>query len=115
MSTFEVNPPYITGAPGLMICTNVMPASASAFCWASAPASVIGAIAPASVNGVTTIGWLCCGELDHALRHRDVEAQRRVGVDDRDDRRLAVERGLVDAAGDAHHLQQSRLRCRPRL
>ena len=35
-----------------------MPASASAFCWASAPASVTGAIAPASVNGVITTGWL---------------------------------------------------------
>ena len=35
-----------------------MPASASAFCWATAPASVIGAIAPDSVNGVITITWL---------------------------------------------------------
>ena len=31
--------------------------SASAFCWAIAPASVAGLIAPASVNGVATIGW----------------------------------------------------------
>ena len=35
-----------------------MPASASAFCWTSAPATVIGAIAPASVNGVKITGWL---------------------------------------------------------
>ena len=35
-----------------------MPASASAFCWATAPASVIGAIAPDNVNGVITITWL---------------------------------------------------------
>ena len=35
-----------------------MPASASAFCWATAPARVIGAIAPDSVNGVITITWL---------------------------------------------------------
>ena len=56
MSTLEVNPPYITGAPGLMVCTKVIPPRASAFCCATAPASVMGAIAPASVNGVTTIG-----------------------------------------------------------
>ena len=31
--------------------------SASAFCWASAPASETGVIAPASVNGVATTGW----------------------------------------------------------
>ncbi len=34
-----------------------MTPSASAFCCASAPASVIGHIAPASVNGVTITGW----------------------------------------------------------
>jgi hypothetical protein len=58
MSTLEVNPPYITGAPGFTVCTKVMPPRASAFCCATAPARVIGAIAPASVKGVTTIGWL---------------------------------------------------------
>ena len=41
-----------------MLSVNVMPARASAFCWASAPASVIGAIAPDRVNGVITISWL---------------------------------------------------------
>ena len=35
-----------------------MPASASAFCWATAPASVTGAVAPANVNGVITTTWL---------------------------------------------------------
>jgi hypothetical protein len=59
MSTFEVKPPYITGQPGLTHWANAMPASASAFCCTSAPATVIGAMAPASVNGVITIGWLC--------------------------------------------------------
>ena len=58
MSTFDVNPPYTTGAPARTICVNAMPASASAFCWATAPASVIGAIAPDSVKGVITITWL---------------------------------------------------------
>ena len=58
MSTFEVKPPYITGAPGRTSCANAMPASASAFCCASAPAIVTGAIAPARVNGVITTHWL---------------------------------------------------------
>ena len=34
-----------------------MPASASAFCCTSAPATVTGAIAPDSVNGVTITTW----------------------------------------------------------
>lgn len=46
----EVNPPYITGAPGLTICANTRPANASAFCCVMAPASVMGAMAPAKVN-----------------------------------------------------------------
>ena len=81
-----------------------MPASASAFCWASAPARVIGAIAPASVNGVITTGWLREAISMMPVQHRRVEPQRRVGVDHGEDRRLAIERGVVDAAGDAHHL-----------
>ena len=48
----------MTGAPGRTICVRTMPASASAFCSTSAPASVTGAIAPASVNGVITMTWL---------------------------------------------------------
>ena len=58
MSTLEVNPPYTTGAPGRTTWVSVIPASASAFCSTSAPASVTGAIAPASVNGVMTTTWL---------------------------------------------------------
>ena len=58
ISTLEVKPPYTTGEPGRTIWQNAMPASASAFCCASAPAIVTGAIAPASVNGVITMIWL---------------------------------------------------------
>ncbi len=76
MSTFDVNPPYTTGAPGRTTWVNTMPASASAFCWATAPASVTGAIAPDSVNGVITTTWLRERQLDHAQQHRRVEAQR---------------------------------------
>ena len=59
MSTFEVKPPYMQGAPGATIWIRAMPASASAFCCASAPAMVAGAMAPESVKGVSTIGWPC--------------------------------------------------------
>ncbi len=48
----------MNGLPGRTICVSIRPTSASAFCWLSAPASVIGAIAPASVNGVTHTIWL---------------------------------------------------------
>ena len=58
MSTLDVKPPYTTGAPGRTICVKAMPASASAFCCARAPAIVTGAIAPASVNGVSMMIWL---------------------------------------------------------
>ena len=57
MSTFDVKLPYIIGAPGLVIWPSVMPASASACARVSAPAMVTGAIAPASVKGVITVGW----------------------------------------------------------
>ena len=59
MSTLEVKAPYITGAPGRTSCVSTMPNSASAFCCASAPASVTGLIAPISVNGVTATDWPC--------------------------------------------------------
>ncbi len=58
MSTLEVKPPYTTGAPGRTSWVKAMPASASACCCTSAPATVTGAIAPASVNGVITTAWL---------------------------------------------------------
>src|SRR5262249_47141956 len=54
MSTLEVKPPYIQGARGATIWMKARPASASAFCCASAPAMVAGDIAPESVNGVIT-------------------------------------------------------------
>ena len=36
---------------------SAIPANASAFCWASAPAMVTGAIAPARVKGVMMMTW----------------------------------------------------------
>ncbi len=44
----------MTGAPRRTIWVKAMPHSASAFCCTRAPAIVTGAMAPASVNGVTT-------------------------------------------------------------
>ena len=42
--------------------------------------------------------------LDDAVAHRNVERERRVGVDDAEQARLVVELGVGDAAGDPHHL-----------
>ncbi|MDZ7786660.1 MAG: hypothetical protein U5K73_00500 [Halofilum sp. (in: g-proteobacteria)] len=57
MSTFDVNEPYTTGAPGWTSCVRVIPNSASAFCCASAAGRVTGVIAPISVNGVIATAW----------------------------------------------------------
>src|SRR5215469_11733307 len=57
MSTLEVKLPYMTGAPGRTICDSVMPNSASACASVRAPGMVTGAMAPASVKGVTIISW----------------------------------------------------------
>ncbi len=54
MSTFEVKVPIIEGEPGATYCWSAMADRASAIDSATAPAIVTGAIAPASVKGVTT-------------------------------------------------------------
>jgi len=56
MSTFDVNVPIATGQPGLMYCSSATAASASAKDKVTAPDIVTGAMAPASVKGVTTTG-----------------------------------------------------------
>ena len=61
-------------------------------------------MAPASVNGVRTTIWPGLGHLDDAGGHRRVEPQRRAGVDDGHQRRLALELRPVDAARDPAHL-----------
>ncbi len=43
--------------PGRISCTRATPVSASATCSASPPATLTGAVAPASRNGVTMTGW----------------------------------------------------------
>ena len=53
------NEPNTTGAPLRHSCTNVIPARASARVWAATPALVAGAIAPARMNGVMIVAWLC--------------------------------------------------------
>ena len=50
--------------------------SASAFCWASAPASETGVIAPARVNGVATTGWPWSAI---SIRPSDIGPSRRNG------------------------------------
>ncbi len=51
--------PKITGAPGRTSWVKAMPASASARIWAQVPASVTGAMAPASTKGEMIVAWLC--------------------------------------------------------
>ena len=57
MSTLELNVPIAQAQPGLIVWISAMAHSASAIDWATVPASVIGLMAPASVNGVTMVGW----------------------------------------------------------
>ena len=51
--------------------------SASAFCWARAPARVAGVMAPASVNGVATTAWPW---LAISMSPSDIGPSRRSGV-----------------------------------
>ena len=81
-----------------------MPASASAFCWASAPASVTGAIAPASVNGVITTGWLRDAI---SMMPCNIGVSRRSGELELMTVKIDGSRSRVASstpAGDAHHL-----------
>ena len=52
-----------------------------------------------------TDGLVVGGELHDPLEHRGIEPERRARVDDREDRRLAIELLGVDAARDADHLE----------
>ena len=63
-------------------------------------------MAPASVNGVATTRLPVEGHLDEPVAHRAVQAQRRVRVDDRDERWLADEGVAVDAADEHRHLDR---------
>src|SRR5262245_25047349 len=54
----EASDPKTIGQPGRTSWTKVMPAIASASVWAQAAAVVTGAIAPDSMNGVTSTPWL---------------------------------------------------------
>ena len=51
--------------------------------------------------------------LDDPLQHRRVEPERRGRVDDREQRRLALKRLVVDAAGDLHHLDRVQIALAP--
>ncbi len=92
-----------------------MPASASAFCWASAPARVIGAIAPASVNGVTTTAWLCWANsmMPWAIGMSSRSGEFVFTTVISDGSRSSVAWSMPRAMRTIS--MQSRLRCRPRL
>ncbi len=57
MSVAVKNEPYRQGAPGRTLCAIATPLRASATWIASAPATLTGEVAPASRNGVITVGW----------------------------------------------------------
>ena len=105
----------MTGAPGRTTWVRTIPASASAFCSASAPASVTGAIAPDSVNGVMHTTWLRSA---NAIIPWSIGASRRSGE---------LELTTVKTDGSSSSVSSdtprairtisraSVLRCRPRL
>ncbi|CAB4699067.1 unannotated protein [freshwater metagenome] len=92
-----------------------MPASASAFCNASAPAKVTGAIAPAKVNGVSTTIWL---RDENSMMPCSIGMSRRNGelvlmTVKIDGSRSSVSSSIWRAMRTIS--RQSRLRWRPRL
>ena len=39
---------------------------------------------------------------DNAFHHRNIETERRIGIDDREDRRFTIKRRIIDTARNAH-------------
>ena len=64
MSVTVKNDPYRHGAPARTTCASATPESASATCCVSPPLTLTALVAPASRNGVTTIG---CFASAHAI------------------------------------------------
>ena len=103
MSTLEVKPPNITGTPGRTICVKAMIAKASAVCSTNAPASDTGAIAPASVNGVTTFTWPNSAKAHQSIEQFFIDAPRRIDIERGQHRRLALHLIQASPARDRHH------------
>ena len=104
MSTLEVKAPYMTGAPGRTSCVSTTPNSASAFCCASAPASVTGAHRAHQRERRDDDRLAVLGHRHQPLGHRLVEAARRVDRDDRGDAGIVAHLVERQAARDRHHL-----------
>ena len=85
---------------------SVMPASASAFCWTRAPASVTGAIAPISVNGVIDAAGRA-GHRNQPFAHRLVERRGEFTEMIGEDGRLVHQPLERDTERDRHHLHPS--------
>ena len=83
-----------------------MPASASACCWASAPASVTGDMAPASVKGVTITHWPCSAKVISPSAIGMSSCKRRVGVDDAGEDRLVDQSFARRAERDRRHFER---------
>ena len=105
----------MTGAPGRTTWVIVIPARASAFCSTSAPASVTGAIAPASVNGVMQITWF---RAEYSRIPWSIGVSSRSGDDELMTVKIDGSRSRV-ASSTPRTIRAissaSRFRCRPRL
>ena len=77
MSTAVKNDPNSTGLPGRTDCTNATPDNASATFSTRPEAIVIGAVAPASRNGVTTTG---CPARAHSLSASTIRKSHTSGL-----------------------------------
>ena len=104
MSTLEVKVPIMQATPGRTTCRRAMAASASAIDWTTAPAMVTGAMAPASVKGVTITGWprrakrMAPSSIGKSCLSGEEELMLVKS------RGCALELGLREARGDAGHL-----------
>jgi hypothetical protein len=91
---------------GFASCVSVIAARHSAWLSVIAPATVIGAMAPISVKGVTIDKLPGAREVDQPLRHRHVERAGAVGVDDRVGMDAPLRELLLrQAARDPQHLE----------
>ena len=80
MSTAVKNDPNSAGVPGRIACTSATPDNASATFSTSPEAIVIGAVAPASRNGVITTGCPADAHSDNASTIRKSQTSGLLGL-----------------------------------
>ena len=93
------------GAPGRIACAIATPVSASATCSARPPATLTGAVAPASRNGVTITGWFASAHSVRASTIRKSQTSGLFGLTTPMIAGLALD-PLAAAAGDRRQLDR---------